>query len=62
MKTKVQTDRIENVTLRFESDVHEGETLDTCVFINGCVICIIAGCDIEKFKTDFKTLITKYKI
>lgn len=39
-----------------------GAWLDTVVSINGTYLCTIAGCDIEKFVTDFETVINNHRI
>lgn len=58
------------LSLRFVSDLDKKELLDTGVFIDShqginkssAYLCTIAGSEIEPFKTDFKNLITKYRI
>jgi len=64
MKTATITHR--NFQLVFNSDVYNGEKLDTTVNIlpsySNPHICVIAGCDIQKFTKEFTELINKYKI
>jgi len=56
----------QNFQLIFNSDVYDGETLDTTVKILPAYerenICTIAGTDIKPFTKKFTELINKYKI
>ena len=55
-----------NFQLIFNSDLYNGEKLDTEVKILPAycepAICVISGCDIENFTKEFTELINKYKI
>ena len=66
MKTQTKTAVHKNFQIIFNSDVYNGEILDTAVKILPAFgednICVIAGIDINKFKKEFAELIDKYKI
>lgn len=62
MKTKKQTFYIDDFAVNTESDIYEGELLDTNVSINDTYICYISGVYIGDFVTELRNLINKYKI
>jgi hypothetical protein len=62
MKKRTVEYWIEDVTVRFRSDVFDGEIGDTEVYFNGAFMCCIAGGDIEAFKNELSALVARYKI
>jgi hypothetical protein len=61
MKTK--TEYIGNNFLEFDcDDFDNGQWLDTKVYFNGELLCVITGNTIDNFIEDFQNLINKYKI
>ena len=67
IKTKTTVKQFRFFRIVFESDVFNGEKLDTTVQILPNRITtndmfVIAGCDIEKFTEDISAVISKYRI
>lgn len=62
MTTKKQVFYIDDFAVNTESDIYDGELMDTKVLINGTYICFISGVYIGDFVNDLRELIKKYKI
>jgi hypothetical protein len=62
MKTRITKRYIKNFEVTFDSDVYEGQIMDTKVIINEQTLFCIAGNEIPEFLIDFSTLVNKYAI
>lgn len=62
MKQVKRTYTVADLSVELVSDVHNGETLDTSVIIEGKTACVIAGADIQKFMDELCAIFEKYRI
>jgi hypothetical protein len=47
---------------QFHSDTENGTLYDTAVYLNGTLLCTIAGCDMDGFIEELRTLLLSYNI
>lgn len=62
MKTFTSTYTVENMTVRFVSEIVDGEKMDTHVFFDSTYICTIIGAEIGSFMRDLKSLVENHRI